>query len=234
MPVMDGYQAATAIREKGYTDVPIIAMTANAMEGDREKCIEAGMNDYVSKPINPTELFDALVQFFDKAPKPAKDVKPAKTTGNKSHHHISKAPSNTISPPTEKSAPKTKDDPHPGINYTTALGRLGGSEDFFLQIAETFIDAYFESDKTIANLLKNGEIKSACLEAHTVKSIAGNLAADDLFASAGAIEKMCNAAQDSELDIADARKAVATYTDDLNIVLESLMTFLDEKQASSV
>ena len=54
MPRMDGYQATGVIRQNPeMQDLPIIAMTANAMEGDRDKCIEAGMNDYVSKPIDP-------------------------------------------------------------------------------------------------------------------------------------------------------------------------------------
>jgi two-component system, sensor histidine kinase and response regulator len=63
MPDIDGYEAAKTIREsKAFItkDIPIIAMTANAMQGDREKCIEAGMNDYVSKPIRIPELQVAL------------------------------------------------------------------------------------------------------------------------------------------------------------------------------
>ena len=60
MPVMDGYTATGRIREMGKKELPIIAMTANAMTGDREKALDAGMNDYVSKPINVTELKDSL------------------------------------------------------------------------------------------------------------------------------------------------------------------------------
>jgi two-component system sensor histidine kinase/response regulator len=65
MPEMDGYQASTQIREgrggTNYMDVPIIAMTANAMKGDREKCLDAGMSDYLSKPIDIKLLKEKLV-----------------------------------------------------------------------------------------------------------------------------------------------------------------------------
>ncbi len=64
MPVMDGYEATSTIRDKNSAvlnhNIPIIAMTANAMKGDRKKCLEAGMDDYVSKPINTEELADAI------------------------------------------------------------------------------------------------------------------------------------------------------------------------------
>jgi PAS domain S-box-containing protein len=69
MPDMDGYETTLRIRNSGmaYKDIPIIAMTAHALKGDREKCLEAGMNDYVSKPINAEELFNVIRKFFNKA-----------------------------------------------------------------------------------------------------------------------------------------------------------------------
>ena len=64
MPEMDGFEATAAIRRKqaraGVEYTPIIAMTAHAMNGDRERCIEAGMDDYISKPINSKALFEML------------------------------------------------------------------------------------------------------------------------------------------------------------------------------
>ncbi|MGD8513944.1 MAG: response regulator, partial [Deltaproteobacteria bacterium] len=68
MPEMDGYEATRLIRDPQSKvhnhQVPIIAMTANAMKGDRERCIEAGMDDYVSKPIQPQRLFEVMKTFL--------------------------------------------------------------------------------------------------------------------------------------------------------------------------
>ncbi len=62
MPRMDGYTATSKIREAGHEDIPIVALTANSMERDREKCLTAGMTDYVTKPVKEQELYSALLK----------------------------------------------------------------------------------------------------------------------------------------------------------------------------
>ncbi len=64
MPVMDGHEATRQIRKQGYSDIPIIAMTANAMKGDRELCLEAGMDDYITKPIKRETVFQILEKWL--------------------------------------------------------------------------------------------------------------------------------------------------------------------------
>ncbi|KKL07719.1 hypothetical protein LCGC14_2583210 [marine sediment metagenome] len=67
MPEMDGLEATRAIRDKGFDSIPIVAMTAHAMKGDREKCLEAGMDDYITKPIKREIVFDILEKWvFDR------------------------------------------------------------------------------------------------------------------------------------------------------------------------
>ncbi len=63
MPVMDGVTATREIRSRGYLDLPILAMTANAMQADQERCLEAGMNDYLAKPIDPDLLIECLLRW---------------------------------------------------------------------------------------------------------------------------------------------------------------------------
>ena len=78
MPGMDGYEATCTIRDPGSDvldhDIRIIAITANAMKGDREKCLEAGMNDYITKPVTPEDLVDAVERNL-----PGHDATQAKT-----------------------------------------------------------------------------------------------------------------------------------------------------------
>ena len=66
MPVMDGREAAQTIRNKGFTEVPIIAMTAHALKKDREACLQAGMNDYISKPIKREVVFNMVTKWVFK------------------------------------------------------------------------------------------------------------------------------------------------------------------------
>lgn len=85
MPVMDGYAATRALRQRPqWRDLPVVAMTANAMVGDREKVLAAGMNDHIAKPINVNELFATLARWARKPAVPKLDLRapPASMAGN--------------------------------------------------------------------------------------------------------------------------------------------------------
>ena len=73
MPVMNGYQATIEIRQVMKNDIPIIAMTAHAMAGEKERCLNLGMNDYISKPINSILLFEKMYDLTNKSKKNVKN-----------------------------------------------------------------------------------------------------------------------------------------------------------------
>ena len=64
MPVMDGYEATNQLREKGFTHIPIIGLSANAMKEDKQSALDAGMNDYLTKPIKQKALIQVLGQYL--------------------------------------------------------------------------------------------------------------------------------------------------------------------------
>ncbi len=78
MPRLDGYEATRRIRNgevgKTFQKIPVVALTANAMEGDREKCLEAGMDDYITKPIDVDELEAALEKLIPRQPEPVINI----------------------------------------------------------------------------------------------------------------------------------------------------------------
>ena len=164
MPVMDGLSAAKKIREltSEKSNIPIIAVTAHAMAGDREKSIQAGMNDHVNKPLDPEELLAVLVKWI----KPIDRQLPEKTKRLKSKDVRLK---NKISLP------------HlPQFDIKAALARLGGSRNAFVRLVNKFAVGHLNAVDDIAAGLKAGSTKKALKLTHTLKGVAGNIGAVDL------------------------------------------------------
>lgn len=176
MPVMGGYEATDIIRNKKHmTDLPIIAMTANAMQGDREKCLAAGMNDYISKPINQTELFSVMVNW----------IKPSNPTQQKITEAVEHKDADLFSLPNV--------DVEQGLVYTnqnTALYRR-----FILKFRNNHADFV----ERFRNALNQGDKKTAERLAHTLKSVCATLGAEKLRAPAIKLESL---ASESDQDTA--------------------------------
>lgn len=166
MPVMDGYEATRKIRQQnGFEKIPIIAMTANAMKGDKEKCLAAGMNGYISKPIDADELLDTMEAL--------------RPTGN------------LITKEKETAKPQNiEKKPLIILNREEALKRLGNKEDLYQKICAIFLQ---ETPKLIQQLnadFKNLKTKDVTRNAHSIKSSAASIGAMHLSHIAFDIEKI--------------------------------------------
>lgn len=157
MPHLDGYEATRKIRSIGhYVGLPIIAMTADAMPGIRENCLAAGMSDYVTKPINPYELFSTLSKWIG-------PTKPA--------HAFTDAPA------IRKEQPVVKLPTLPGIDTTLGLAGIDGNVRLFERLLERFVADHKNAAQDLKLAFDNGDREQAVLLAHTIKGAAGQLGA---------------------------------------------------------
>jgi len=162
MPEMDGFEATRSIRQKpGYKDLPIIAMTANAMAGDREKCLEAGMNDHLAKPIEPANLFKTLLKWI---PSRKFDAVPAEVYphGNKKVYDI--LPENLE-----------------GIDIEKGLHRVGGNRKLYRKLLTDFSRDHREDMDAIRQALGQDDARTAQRIVHTLKGVSGSIGALNLY-----------------------------------------------------
>jgi HPt (histidine-containing phosphotransfer) domain-containing protein len=165
MPKMDGYEATGEIRRRESKvlnhEVPVIAMTANAMKGAREKCLNAGMDDYLSKPIYPNELSNMLEKWMGK-----------KETFQQEETIITnKEPVQNI------------------FDKTELMDRLMGDEALANEILGDFLEDVPRNVIALKDALDNGDARSVQLRAHTIKGQSANVGGEALRKTAFEIEK---------------------------------------------
>jgi two-component system sensor histidine kinase/response regulator len=171
MPVMGGFEATWEIRKDGRSkDLPIIAMTAHAMAGDREKSLEAGMSDHVTKPIDPDELFAALARW----------IKPG----------VRDIPEDQC----DLGVPAEKEEEIllsalPGIDISSGLSRVGGNKPLYVKLLCKFRKGHENAAKEIKATFQSGDRETAGRLAHTVKGVSGNLGAEPLYRASAELEK---------------------------------------------
>lgn len=169
MPVMDGIEAARRIREQeaGGNPVPIIAMTAGTLAKDRQNCLDAGMNDFISKPLYP----DVLVSQIGKWLPPV--------AAHSRNYEQNAAPS----PPA-----------YPGIDLDSAMKRLVGNRDLLERLMGEFYLNYKDGGPVLLSeqgraAIKNGNLKPALEWLHTLKGVTGNLSAMELNSACVELER---------------------------------------------
>lgn len=165
MPIMDGFEATRQIRQDSrFKDLPILAMTANAMAGDKEKCIAWGMNDHIPKPINVTQLFLTMARW----------IKPA-------NPHASILPS--------RNEPEILPD-IPELEINNTLIRLGGNIKLLRKLISRFSETQIDAVLRIKEALALHNIEVARREAHTLKGLAGTIGAKLIEDHAQTVENM--------------------------------------------
>jgi two-component system sensor histidine kinase/response regulator len=170
MPVLDGYGATRVIRDElGLRDLPIVAMTANAMASDRDACIAAGMNEHIGKPFDMGKLVSLLIR----------------TTG------LQTTPATTLesvaAPPEAQNIPEIA-----GLELQTALNRMSGMQSLYLRTARDFVRLIDTVIPELQQFLAAGDKQKATMRLHTLKGNAGTLGATALAAEAGKLEKLCS------------------------------------------
>ncbi|MDX9787546.1 MAG: response regulator [Desulfobacterales bacterium] len=217
MPVMDGYTATRIIRrDTRFKDLPIIAMTAHAMAGDHEKSIEAGMNDHVTKPINPSQLYTILNKWITAAPRPGRSKQAPKAIPQKpaANIHDDFAPTSTEGQP----FPASLD----GFDLSNGLQRLQGNKALYLKLLMSFAAKYTQKAGDIRNALNNRDYDNAHRMIHDIKGLAGNLAALQLHAAATNLEKLVKQADKKDPPSPDAvTQALVTFETLMNQALRS-------------
>ncbi|MCF3631053.1 PAS-domain containing protein [Thalassospiraceae bacterium LMO-SO8] len=175
MPLMDGYQATEIIRaDSRYNDLPIIAMTAHAMQSEREKCLAVGMNDHVTKPIDPNRLYAVLA-----------------TWAARSGSHPAKPASKITAADSPAPTPVSADvlpDTIKGINLTEARAMMRGNDVILRRLLGAFHAKYMDQADKIAALLTDGDLETAVRTTHTLKGVSGNIRAERVYQAAKALD----------------------------------------------
>ncbi len=179
MPIMDGLTATREIRKNTtFSQTPIIAMTANAMADDRQKCLDGGMNDYIPKPIDPAYLYGILIQW----------LQPAALNGR--HDSIQSLKISSI--------PQTELPLLEGVNIKNGLKNMGGDRTLYQNILGKFADNQKNACQTMTEQLKSGDIQTIERVAHTLKGVARTIGAESVADWAEKIEHQTKIAHSTE------------------------------------
>ncbi|TAA45898.1 PAS domain S-box protein [Corallincola spongiicola] len=169
MPVMDGYTTTTLIRQNPeWKNLPILALTANAMAGDREKAIKAGMNDHIPKPIDVQEMFTTMARWIT----PATPIQRQPETTETAGADAEAMPIPEIT----------------GVNIQEGLAHTQGNHSLYLRLLSRFATSQAEMPTRYRDAWQQNNQEAAVREAHTLKGLAGSIGASQLAEQATLLE----------------------------------------------
>jgi len=210
MPEMDGLEATREIRrDNNYANLPIIAMTAHALQKDKDECYSAGMNDYIAKPFVAENLFLTLEKWL-----PAGQTKPSKA----------------IKPESMTLTNMAID--YPGLDINVALSRFKGNSTLLLQLLTKFIDSKKGDVIEITELINKNNWLQAGKLVHGLKGTSGNLCAKEIYALSIELEESCDeeALQKSH----ELLKQLADAFKELKKSVDQLQKSMDNEQDKNI
>jgi CheY-like chemotaxis protein len=213
MPEMDGYQATAKLRsDPRLATLPIIAMTAHATVEERQRCLAAGMNDHISKPIDPENLFETLGRFYTPEPRAAAGAAVPPTDA------ISAArvapPPNATDPTVTPKAENETLPPIEGLDAADGLARVAGNVKLYRPLLQQFVAHQASSVAQFAVAVAQGDAALAERLAHTLKGVAGNIGARTVETAAGVLENLVRDGASAEA-LAAAQRDVGGVLDPL-------------------
>ncbi|NTW05476.1 MAG: response regulator, partial [Peptococcaceae bacterium] len=204
MPVKDGYDTTKEIRKNPeFAELPIIAMTANVLQGQKEKCLQAGMNDYIPKPIDITLLFQTIVHWIGDIENPERIKESAVEYEEKAileHHNNNEV--------------------------LLALKRLGNNKELFRKIQVKFYNNHRNDIGELRRSIAVGDFQNAERIAHTVKSVAALIGEREAVEAADVLEQMLRSESRQNREFLVSRlerildkifSSIATWYDDTEV-----------------
>ncbi|MEA3289491.1 MAG: transporter substrate-binding domain-containing protein [Campylobacterota bacterium] len=206
MPNMDGLEATKHIRDMDdeyFKTVPIVALSAHAMSGDHEKSIDAGMNDHITKPIDPDKLFETMIKYIE--------IKSQydKLNDNRSENlELFKELKSDL------------------IDFQKGIQRAGGNQTGYMKILKRVSLKYKEFFSVIDKYIKSGDLVEAEAKAHELKGVSGNIGAVDLFKLTETVDNLLKEAKTPSYDLLESLKDMIQKTfeeiDKIEYVQESI------------
>ncbi|MFC2130600.1 response regulator [Bacteroidota bacterium] len=203
MPVMDGYTATMEIRKlKDYKNLPILAMTADVMVGVKEKCLKSGMMDFITKPIYPEKVFEALLRW----------IKPKNVHSKVAEKTKSRVEDNDVEIPEFEE-----------VDINEGLSRIGGNKTLYADLLERF---YTQNKDIIIKIRKEyiaGNIENSIRLAHSIKSISGNLGIISVHKAAETLEEKMKS------ENIDLEEILLEFSEVFDLIINKMADYYNKK-----